>query len=144
MKRTGILVSGFLLASLALSPAWAQGARNTSRILQQGAGNAAGIQQTGTANDAGVLQFGQSNTGVIAQDGTGNTACLVQTGRNLDGAIIQAGDNYTTGILQTRGGVQEIPVELCATAKSRGHVFAYLAGRRDAGGNVLRQGRAAR
>lgn len=144
MKRTRVFVSGLFLASLALSPAWAQGAGNYGSIGQQGRGNAAGIAQTGSGNAAGILQFGQSNTGIIAQDGTGNTACLVQTGRNLDGAIIQAGDNYTTGILQTRGGVQEIPVELCATAKSRGHVFAYLAGRRDAGGNMLRQGRAVR
>jgi len=144
MKPTRVLVSGLFLASLALSPAWAQGARNTSMVLQQGAGNAAGIQQTGTANDAGVLQFGRGNTGIVTQEGTGNAACLVQTGRNLGGTLQQVGDNQTTGILQTRRGVQEIPVELCATAKTRGHVLAYLSGRRDVRGNVSGHGRALR
>ena len=102
MKRTRLIVTGLFLASLALSPAWAQGARNTSMVRQEGAGNAAGIQQTGTANEAGVLQFGRGNTGIITQEGTGNSACLVQAGRNLGGSIQQVGDYQTTGMFQTR------------------------------------------
>lgn len=129
MKRTRVLASGLLLASLALSPAWAQRAPNRATVLQQGAGNAAGIQQTGVSNDAGVLQFGRGNTGIVTQEGTGNAACLVQMGRNLGGTIQQVGESQTFGVLQTRGGLQEIPLALCDTAKSRGDVWAYMSGR---------------
>lgn len=144
MKRTRLIVTGLFLASLALSPAWAQGARNTSMVRQQGAGNAAGIQQTGTANQAGVLQFGRDNTGIITQEGTGNAACLVQMGRSLGGSVQQVGENQTTGVLQTRGGVQEIPLELCNTAKSRGHVLAYMSGRSSSKISVGGTGRSVR
>jgi hypothetical protein len=130
MKRTRLIVTSLFLASLALAPAWAQGARNTSMVLQQGAGNAAGIQQTGTANEAGVLQFGRGNTGIITQEGTGNSACLVQAGRNLGGSIQQVGDYQTTGVFQTRNGFREIPVEACAKTTTRAHVWAYAVGRR--------------
>ncbi len=130
MQRTRLFVTGFFLANLAFSPAaWAQGAGNFSSVGQQGRGNAAGIQQTGSGNEAGLLQFGRANTGIITQEGNGNGACLVQMGRNLSGAIEQVGDYQTTGVLQTRRGTQDIPLELCATAKTRGHVLAYVSGR---------------
>jgi hypothetical protein len=130
MKRTRILVSGLLLASLALSPAWAQRATNRAMVLQQGAGNAAGIQQTGIANEAGVVQFGRGNTGIVTQEGTGNAACLVQAGRNLGGSIQQVGDYQTTGVFQTRSGMREIPVEACDRVTTRSQAWAYALGRR--------------
>ncbi len=101
------------------------GAANTSSTLQEGRGNAASIVQTGAGNAAGLRQFGRDNTGAITQAGSNNTACLIQAGRNLDGAIQQVGDNQSSGLLQTRWGSSEIPVEVCATATTRGDLMAY-------------------
>lgn len=145
MRNKALFAAGFLLASLTLSPAaWAQRAGNASSVVQQGGGNGAGIAQTGSGNTAGILQFGRGNTGVITQEGTGNTACLVQAGRNLGGSIQQVGDYQTTGVIQTRAGVREIPVEVCATATTRREVMAYAVGRIGPQATVKGRGRGIR
>lgn len=107
------------------------GAANASSTIQEGRGNAASVVQSGAANAAGIRQFGRDNTGAITQVGSTNTACLIQAGRNLNGAIQQVGDNQSNGLLQTRWGSSEIPVEVCATATTRGDVMHYALERPD-------------